>query len=200
MRSILSKVLLSAGLSLLLMLPASAATVLVFGDSLSAGYGLSPGQGWVSLLAKEMGAKHRIVNASVSGETTAGGLARLPDALARHRPDIVVLELGANDGLRGLPLAQMRGNLSKMIALAKQSKARVVLVGMALPPNYGPQYGAEFRKAYADLAKRERLPFVPLLVAGFEADLSKFQPDGLHPIAAAQPQMMRTVKAKLPLN
>lgn len=199
MRSILSKVLLSAGLCLL-MLPASAATILVFGDSLSAGYGLSPGQGWVSLLAKEMGAKHRIVNASISGETTAGGLARLPDALARHRPDIVVLELGANDGLRGLPLVQMRGNLSKMIALAKQSKAKVVLVGMALPPNYGPQYGAEFRKAYADLAKRERLAFVPLLVAGFEADLSQFQPDGLHPVAAAQPAMMRTVKAKLPLS
>ena len=131
MRSILSKVLLSASLGLLLQ-PASAATVLVFGDSLSAGYGLSPGQGWVSLLAKEMGAKHRIINASISGETTAGGLAP-PDALARHRPDIVVLELGANDGLRGLPLAQMRGNLSKMIALAKQSKARVLLVGMALP-------------------------------------------------------------------
>ncbi|WP_159875058.1 MULTISPECIES: arylesterase [Aquitalea] len=183
-----------------LALPAGAATILVMGDSLSAGYGLQTGQGWVSLLQQDLEPKHRIINASISGETSDGGLARLPDALRRHKPDIVVLELGANDGLRGLPLAGMERNLQQMIALSRKASARVVLVGMALPSNYGPQYTAEFRAVYDRIAKRNQLAYVPLLVAGFATDISKFQPDGLHPVASVQATMMRTVKAKLPLK
>lgn len=183
-----------------LALPAGAATILVMGDSLSAGYGLQPGQGWVSLLQQDLEPKHRIINASISGETSDGGLARLPDALRRHKPDIVVLELGANDGLRGLPLAGMERNLQQMITLSRKASARVVLVGMALPSNYGPQYTAEFRAVYDRIAKRNQLAYVPLLLAGFATDISKFQPDGLHPVASIQATMMRTVKAKLPLK
>jgi len=183
-----------------LALPASAATILVMGDSLSAGYGLAPGQGWVSLLQQDLEPKHRIINASISGETSDGGLTRLPDALSRHKPDIVVLELGANDGLRGLPLAGMERNLQQMITLSRKASARVVLVGMDLPSNYGPQYSAEFRAVYDRIAKRNQLAYVPLLVAGFATDISKFQPDGLHPAASVQATMMHTVKAKLPLK
>ncbi|WP_181880952.1 arylesterase [Crenobacter cavernae] len=174
-------------------LPAAAATVMVFGDSLSAGYGLSPGQGWVALMQTELGTKHRIVNASLSGETTAGGLTRLPDALKKHKPDVVVIELGANDGLRGLPIDAMQDNLAKMVGLARHAGAKPVLVGMALPPNYGPQYTAKFRGSYAALARREKLPFVPLLFAGFATDRARFQGDGIHPNAGAQPVMRDTV-------
>jgi acyl-CoA thioesterase-1 len=184
----------------LLTLPVSAATILVMGDSLSAGYGLAPGQGWVSLLQQDLEPKHRIINASISGETSDGGLARLPDTLRRHKPDIVVLELGANDGLRGLPLSGMEKNLQQMVDLSHKAAARVVLVGMALPSNYGPQYTAEFRAVYDRVAKRNQLAYVPLLVAGFATDISKFQSDGLHPVASVQATMMRTVKAKLPLK
>ena len=198
MRSIVCKILFP--LLLLWQLPAHAATILVYGDSLSAGYGLAPGQGWAALLARELAPRHKVVNASVSGETSAGGLSRLPDALARHKPDVLILELGANDGLRGLPLADMRRNLQQMVDLASQRGARVLLVGMALPPNYGPRYGAEFRAAYDEIAKRNHLAYVPLLVEGFAGDLASFQPDGLHPRAEKQSTMMRTVKAKLPVK
>ncbi|WP_059287014.1 MULTISPECIES: arylesterase [Aquitalea] len=184
----------------LLALPASAATILVMGDSLSAGYGLAPGQGWVSLLQQDLEPRHRIINASISGETSDGGLARLPEALRRHKPDIVILELGANDGLRGLPMSRLQDNLQQMVNLSRRAAARVVLVGMALPSNYGPRYTAEFRAVYDSIAKRNQLPYVPLLVAGFATDISKFQPDGLHPVASVQATMMHTVKAKLPLK
>jgi acyl-CoA thioesterase I len=184
----------------LLALPASAATILVMGDSLSAGYGLAPGQGWVSLLQQDLEPRHRIINASISGETSDGGLTRLPEALRRNKPDIVILELGANDGLRGLPMSRLQGNLQQMVNLSRQAAARVVLVGMALPSNYGPRYTAEFRAVYDTIAKRNQLPYVPLLVAGFATDISKFQPDGLHPVASVQATMMHTVKAKLPLK
>lgn len=184
----------------LLALPASAATILVMGDSLSAGYGLAPGQGWVSLLQQDLEPRHRIINASISGETSDGGLARLPEALRRHKPDIVILELGANDGLRGLPMSRLQDNLQQMVNLSRRAAARVVLVGMALPSNYGPRYTAEFRAVYDSIAKRNQLPYVPLLVAGFATDISKFQPDGLHPVASVQAIMMHTVKAKLPLK
>ena len=184
----------------LLALPASAATILVMGDSLSAAYGLAPEQGWVSLLQKDLEPKHRIINASISGETSDGGLSRLPDALRRNKPEIVVLELGANDGLRGLPLPRLQANLQQMVQLSRQAGARVVLVGMALPSNYGPQYTAAFRAVYDTIAQRNQLPYVPLLVAGFATDISKFQPDGLHPVASVQSIMMHTVKAKLPLK
>ncbi|GGY27478.1 arylesterase [Paludibacterium paludis] len=181
-------------------LAAHGSTVLVFGDSLSAGYGLRPAEGWVALLQKELGPAHRVINASLSGETTAGGLARLPEALSAHRPDIVVLELGGNDGLRGLPLTDMKTNLAAMIRASRASGAKVVLVGMALPPNYGPDYTRRFTDVYRQLARQYSTAWVPLLVEGFAADLSQFQSDGIHPTAAAQPRMMRNVRARLPLR
>ena len=186
--------------ALLAITPVGAATILVFGDSLSAGYGLQPGQGWVTLLQRDLAARHRVINASQSGETTDGGLTRLPQALRQHKPDIVVLELGGNDGLRGLPTTRIASNLQKMVTLSRQAHAKVLLVGMALPPNYGPQYTAEFRAVYDTLARRNHLAYVPLLVAGFEKNLNQFQPDGIHPKAERQADMMRTVKAKLPLH
>lgn len=177
---------------------AQAATLMVFGDSLSAAYGLPPGQGWVDLLARDLGPGHRVINASQSGETSAGGLSRLPQALARHTPDWVILELGGNDGLRGLPLAQMQSNLRAMIRLSRRAHARVLLVGIALPPNYGQAYAGAFQAVYANLAKEMQIDYVPQLMAGFADDLSQFQPDGIHPAAAAQKRMMRTVRAALP--
>lgn len=179
-------------MAMLLSAPGWAATIMVFGDSLSAGYGLRPGEGWVDLLRQALPA-HQVVNASQSGETTAGGLSRLPAALARHKPDIVVLELGGNDGLRGLPPDDMRANLEQMVAMSAQSKARVLLVGMALPPNYGQAYGRAFQMVYSDLAKQRKLPFVPLLVEGFATDRTRFQADGIHPNASAQGQMRDSV-------
>lgn len=179
-------------MAMLLSAPGWAATIMVFGDSLSAGYGLRPGEGWVDLLRQALPA-HQVVNASQSGETTAGGLSRLPAALARHKPDIVILELGGNDGLRGLPPDDMRANLEQMVAMSAQSKARVLLVGMALPPNYGQAYGRAFQMVYSDLAKQRKLPFVPLLVEGFATDRTRFQADGIHPNASAQGQMRDSV-------
>ena len=179
-------------MAMLLSAPGWAATIMVFGDSLSAGYGLRPGEGWVDLLRQALPA-HQVVNASQSGETTAGGLSRLPAALARHKPDIVILELGGNDGLRGLPPDDMRANLEQMVAMSAQSKARVLLVGMALPHNYGQAYGRAFQMVYSDLAKQRKLPFVPLLVEGFATDRTRFQADGIHPNASAQGQMRDSV-------
>jgi acyl-CoA thioesterase-1 len=175
-----------------------AATVLVFGDSLSAGYGLEQDQGWVALLTRALAPRHPVINASVSGETSAGGLTRLPQALAAHKPDWVVLELGGNDGLRGLPLSAMQNNLQRMIMLCRQAHARVLLIGIQLPPNYGAAYTQAFHAVYDRLARQHRLAYVPNLMAGFAGDLSQFQPDGIHPAARAQGQMMRTVKQQLP--
>lgn len=172
---------------------AQAAKVVVFGDSLSAAYGLRTEQGWVSLLQQNLGPKHQVINASLTGETTAGGLARLPAVLKQHRPDILVLELGGNDGLRGLPLPAMQQNLLQMGRLAEKNASKVLLVGMALPLNYGPDYGNKFRKVYEDVSRQGKWPLVPLLVAGFETDLSQFQPDGIHPVASAQPKMLQNV-------
>lgn len=186
-------------LLLVLTLPLQAATILVFGDSISAGYGLKPGQGWVALLAKQLAPQHRVVNASLSGETTAGGLTRLPQALAQHRPDWVILELGGNDGLRGLPLPAMRANLQQMITLCQRAHARVLLVAVSLPPNYGRPYGQAFHAVYDDLAKHQRLAYVPQLMQGFGTNLQQFQPDGMHPAATAQTQILHTVRAQLPL-
>lgn len=173
---------------------------MVFGDSIAAGYGLAPGQGWVPLLARELGPRHRVVNASQSGETSAGGLARLPQALARNKPDWVIIELGGNDGLRGLPLAALHDNLRAMVRLCQQARARVLLVGIALPPNYGPAYTGAFQAVYANLAREMRIAQVPQLMAGFAGDLRQFQPDGIHPAASAQARMMHTVRAALPLS
>jgi acyl-CoA thioesterase-1 len=184
---------------LLLSMPLSAATVMVFGDSISAGYGLQPGQGWVAQLGRDLGSHHRVVNASLSGETSAGGLSRLPQALARNHPDWVILELGGNDGLRGLPLTEMQANLQKMLSLCRQAHARVLLVGLSLPPNYGAVYGQAFHKVYDELAARHHLAYVPQLMDGFAGDLKQFQPDGIHPAATAQSRMLHTVRSRLPL-
>ena len=179
---------------------ACATTLLVFGDSLSAGYGIARQDAWPSLLAERLAkqkSRYQVVNASISGETTSGGRSRLPAVLAAHKPAIVVLELGANDGLRGLPVKEMNQNLAAMIEASQQSGARVLLVGMKMPPNYGPQYTRDFEGAFGDLAKRYKLALVPFLFEGIADRREMFQPDGLHPVAAAQPVMLETVWKKL---
>jgi acyl-CoA thioesterase-1 len=174
--------------------------ILVVGDSLSAAYGIRLEQGWVSLLQRRLEAEgygHRVVNASTSGETTGGALARLPRALERHRPDIVILELGANDGLRGLPIPQVRANFDSMLRLSRSAGSRILLVGMRIPPNYGPAYTAAFDSMYRELAAANDLPLVPFLLDGVALDDSLMQSDGLHPNAAAQPKLLDTVWPKL---
>jgi acyl-CoA thioesterase-1 len=174
--------------------------VLVFGDSLSAAYNLAPEQGWVHLLDQQLAADKagwRAVNASISGETTAGGLARFALALQTHAPRVVVIELGANDGLRGLPLDLAKTNLLRMIEAAKQSGARVLLVGMELPPNYGPDYTAQFRAMYADLAREHDVALLPFLFTPLGVERGHFQADHLHPTAEAQPLLRDHVYAAL---
>jgi acyl-CoA thioesterase-1 len=190
-------------LGLCLALPGMAANaaagkpvMLVYGDSLSAGYGLAADQGWVTLLAnrvQQAGYGFQVVNASVSGETTAGGLARLPHALAAHDPRIVVIELGANDGLRGLPLEATRSNLDAMISLAAQGRRRVLLLGMRMPPNYGERYTQGFSALFADLAHQHRTGFVPFLMTGVADQPRLMQADGLHPNALGQPILLDNV-------
>ena len=175
-------------------------TVVVLGDSLSAGYGIKIHEGWVNLLARRLeseGYGYRVVNASVSGETTQGGLARLPRALATHKPSIVVVELGGNDGLRGLPLATSRENLRKIIEKSAAANARVVLVGMVIPPNYGPRYGQQFRDMFATLAKQYSVAFVPFFLDQVALKPELMQADGLHPNAQGQPQMLENLWPKL---
>ena len=172
----------------------------MFGDSLSAAYGLRAEQGWVALLDKRLKAQgygYELVNASISGETTSGGAQRLPRALSLHKPGIVVLELGANDGLRALPLEGVRGNLQKMVTLAKQSGARVLLVGMRIPPNYGPRYTADFMQMYHDLATKESLRLVPFLLESVALDPSRMQDDGMHPNASGEPYVLDTLWPQL---
>jgi acyl-CoA thioesterase I len=174
--------------------------ILVFGDSLSAAYGLSTAEGWVGLLQKRLAAQgygYRVVNASVSGETTSGGKTRLPRALEQHKPDILILELGANDGLRALPLAAARTNLSGMIDVARQSGVSVLLVGIQIPPNYGAQYAGGFRDLFADLARHHRVPLVPWLMKDVALDSGLMQDDGLHPNAAGQPRLLDNVWPQL---
>jgi acyl-CoA thioesterase-1 len=178
-------------------------TILVYGDSLSAAYGIAEKRGWVAQLAERLerkGLDYSVVNASISGETSSGGLQRLAKVLAQHKPAVVVLELGANDGLRGLPVAQMRNNLSAMIQQAQKAGARVVLVGIRMPPNYGPDYTRAFESAFAELAKRHRAALVPFLFEGMGEDFAKFQPDRIHPTEDAQPILLENVwKALRPL-
>ena len=194
------RALLAAAL-LVLAVPALAArTVMVFGDSLSAAYGLSSDEGWVSLLARRLAKAHpswKVANASVSGETTAGGLARLPADLARHHPAIVVIELGANDALRGQPVAAIRANLERMVRIVRQARAEPVLVGIMIPPNYGIDYAREFRSLYPALARKDDVPIVPFLLAGVVEHTELFQADQLHPTAAAQPRILDNVWAVL---
>jgi acyl-CoA thioesterase-1 len=186
-------------LSLLLFclaLPANACTLLVLGDSLSAGHGLAPGQGLVELLQQRLQQRAlpaRVVNASISGDTTAGGLARLDALLAQHRPDILLLELGANDGLRGLSLPAMKRNLNNIIDKAQAAGAKVLLIGMQMPPNYGPRYTERFHSIYGELAHEQQLPLVPFLMEKVALEPDLMQPDNFHPNAEAQPLLLEAV-------
>ncbi len=178
--------------------PSEPRVLLVLGDSLSAAYRIAPETGWVALLEQRIaeGKVHeriRVVNASISGETTAGGLARLPALLESQKPAWVLVELGANDGLRGLPLAEIRGNLHRIVDSAVKAKAKVVLLGIVLPVNYGPPYRAGLQAIYRDLAAEFNLPLVPFLLAGVAEDDTLLQDDGLHPTAAAEPKILETV-------
>ena len=174
----------------------AARTALVFGDSLSAAYGLSANQGWVHLLgerAKRAGLDWRVVNASVSGETAAGGVRRLPEDLKRHKPELVLIALGANDALRGQPVDGIRANIERMVKIARDAGARPVLVGIMIPPNYGIDYAAQFRDLYPSLAAKLKVPLVPFLLEGIAEKPELFQADQLHPTAAAQPLILDTV-------
>jgi acyl-CoA thioesterase-1 len=174
-------------------------TILVYGDSLSAAYGIPQSAGWVALLGerlKQRKSNYTVVNASISGETSAGGAARIASALASSKPAIVIVELGANDGLRGLPVGQMKKNLTAIVQVSKREGARVVLVGMQLPPNYGVPYVEDFRAAFRDLARDERVAFVPFLLEGLD-QREQFQVDALHPTAAAQPILLENVWRKI---
>jgi acyl-CoA thioesterase-1 len=177
--------------------PAQVPLILVFGDSISAGYGLERvEQGWVALLQTRLKSQeyvYQVVNASVSGETTAGGLARLPRALLLHQPKIVILELGGNDGLRALPIAQMRANLQRMVDLSTAAGAKVLLLGMRIPPNYGPEYTEQFRVSYSDLARDRKLPLVPFLLNDIALTPALMQADGFHPNKLGQPKLLENV-------
>ncbi len=190
---VLNAVIASSGLAAT---PATAPTILVYGDSLSAAYGIPREQGWVALLQQRLesqGLPHRVANASISGETTSGGLSRMKSVLEQYQPDIVLLELGANDGLRGLPLADMQHNLVAMIEASQAAKARVMLLGMKIPPNYGPRYTREFAEGYAMLAQRYHLPLVTFFLTGIAGKPELVLDDGLHPNATAQPMILDTV-------
>jgi acyl-CoA thioesterase-1 len=174
----------------------AAPVVLVVGDSLSAGYGIKPQEGWVALLEGRLrteGYGYRVVNASISGDTTTGGLRRLPRALASHKPAVVIIELGGNDGLRGTPIDVMRRNLVQMIELAQAAGARVILAGMQIPTNYGAAYTKAFAGVYPELAKRYGLPLVPFFLDGVALDPTLIQADGIHPTAEAQPKLLANV-------
>ena len=183
--------------------PANADTpaILVFGDSISAGYGLARvEQGWVGMLRaklKDEGYGYQVVNASVTGETTAGGLARLPRALALHHPRVVILELGGNDGLRALPIDQMRSNLGKMVDLSVDSGAQVLVLGMRIPPNYGPEFTEKFFAVFADVARDKRAPLVPFLLNDIALSPNLMQADGVHPNELGQPKLLDNVWPRL---
>ena len=161
-------------------------TILVWGDSLSAAYGMPVEQGWVALMQQELGQSVRVVNGSISGETTVGGKTRLPEALKNFSPDLVIIALGGNDGLRGMSPQNMRSNLIDMIRLSRDVQARVILVGIMLPPNYGPAYNSRFEQVFEDLAGEFELPYVPFLLEGVATDFDLMQSDGIHPTAEAQ--------------
>jgi acyl-CoA thioesterase-1 len=175
---------------------AVAGTLLVVGDSISAAFGLDSRQGWVALLEKrlqEEGFDHAVVNASISGDTSAGGAARLSALLAEHQPELVIIELGGNDGLRGQPPAQLQQNLASMIDQSQAAGARVLLLGMRLPPNYGARYTQAFAQVFADLAQDKQVPLVPFFLEGVGGVPAMMQADGIHPTAAAQPLLLDNV-------
>ena len=187
----------SAALALMCMAQnAAAGTILIVGDSISAGFGLDTRLGWVSLLEQRLereGHDDRVVNASISGDTSAGGQARLPALLTEHKPDVVIVELGGNDGLRGQPPAQLQQNLAAMIDAAKTAGAKVLLLGMQLPPNYGPRYTTAFAQVYGALAKEKNVPLVPFFLEGVGGHPELMQADGLHPAAAGQKRLLDNV-------
>lgn len=175
-------------------------TILVFGDSISAAYGMDTDQGWVHLLAERLqkdAPEYRVVNASVSGETTSGGVVRLPKTLKIHHPDIVILELGGNDGLRGYPIDRIRDNLITMTRMSIASGARVLIVGMVLPPNYGKRYTDAFKAVFPAVAEQFDLPILPFLLEGIATPRAMLQNDGVHPKPEAQPMLLKEVWAKL---
>lgn len=173
--------------------------ILVMGDSLSAGYGIDIQQGWVNLLERELTKNHaiQIINASVSGETSSGGNSRLPALLAEHKPNIVILELGGNDGLRGQPLKLLEKNLQTMIDASKKSNAKVLLAGMQIPPNYGGRYSSQFKGLYEKLAEKNELGLIPFLLEGIGGDETLMQRDGIHPTAEAQSIIVKNVLPEL---
>lgn len=188
---------LSAGLALMCMAQnAAAGTVLIVGDSISAGFGLDTRKGWVALLEqrlKQEGFDDNVVNASISGDTSAGGLARLPAALAAHKPDVVVIELGGNDGLRGQPPTQLKQNLASMVQASQDSGAKVLLLGMQIPPNYGKRYVDAFAKVFGEVAEEKKVPLVPFFLEGVGGHPALMQADGLHPAVAAQGKLLENV-------
>ena len=198
--------LLVTWLTCLLCLPLAAwagGTILVYGDSLSAAYGLAQNAGWAALLQARLQQKrldYTVSNVSVSGETTSGGATRIADALKAHKPRVIIVELGANDGLRGLPPQEMRANLAKIVSASRRARARVLLVGMRMPPNYGETYTRQFAEVYADVAREYKTALVPYLLQGMDQRRELFQADDMHPTAAAQPILLENVwKALLPL-
>ncbi|MDQ7986907.1 arylesterase [Pseudomonas sp. G34] len=175
---------------------AQAGTVLVVGDSISAAFGMDTRQGWVHLLDERMrseGFEHQLVNASISGDTSAGGAARLPALLAEHQPELVIVELGGNDGLRGLPPSQLQQNLASMIDASRGAGAKVLLLGMRIPPNYGERYTTAFAKVFDDVAADKNVPLVPFLLEGVGGVDKLMQDDGVHPAVEAQPQLLENV-------
>ena len=188
---------------LLFTLPAASAekkTLLIVGDSLSAAYNIPQSSGWVSLLQERLEEKApdwRTVNASISGETTTGGLTRLPDLLGQHQPEIVLLELGGNDGLRGQPPARIQNNLQQMINLSLEADAQVVLAGVLLPPNYGRRYLEQFEQIFPRLAEQNQLTLIPFILEGVADQTDLMQDDGIHPTAEAQAQILETVWLEL---
>ncbi len=170
--------------------------LLVWGDSLSAAFGISEEQGWVQLLSERIEREYpsfRVINGSVSGETTTGGLERLPAMLAEYRPELVILELGGNDGLRGIPVEAIRDNLAAMIRLIESDGGRVLLAGIRIPPNYGPRYTEPFHENYFNLAEEFELPLLPFLIEGIPENPELMQNDGIHPVAEAQPAILENV-------
>lgn len=171
-------------------------TILVLGDSISAAYGLNLQQGWVALLKQRLAEQHddyQVINASVSGDTTSNGLLRLPQALATYQPSITIIELGGNDGLRGMPIQTIKQNLQKMISLAKTQGSKVLLLGLQLPPNYGPEYTQAFKQMYLDIAKTNNIVVVPLFLNKIDINQAFMQADGIHPNANAQNQLLENM-------
>ena len=191
--------MLATGLLLLCLSHSAQATehrILVLGDSISAAYGMSLQQGWVTLLTRQLAGvepAHEVINASISGETTAGGLRRLPALLAQHQPSVVIVELGANDGMRGFPLAGMQDNLGQLARLSEDAGAEVILVSMEIPPNYGARYTTGFRESFVRVAEATGSTLAPFLLDGVATDPQLMQADGIHPNAAAQPMLLENI-------